>query len=217
MVFYRRPQETTKGGAAIMPRLFTGIEIPRAARDRLMLLRGETPGARWIDPENYHITLRFLGEVTDLLADEYVSLLQEMLFEPFELQLQGVGYFGSKRPRAIWAGLKPSDELKTIFRAHERAATMVGLKPETRDFVPHVTLARLSRSHIDNIATFVADHAAFSAPPFTVSRTALFSARPGGGGGPYVVEDAFPFIGEPEDLEDDEQQEDDEQFFREQQ
>ena len=56
-----------------MPRLFTGLEIPKALGETLSLLRGGLPGARWIDPENYHVTLRFIGDVDDDIADEPVS------------------------------------------------------------------------------------------------------------------------------------------------
>ena len=53
-----------------MPRLFTGLEIPREVGQTLSLLRGGLPGARWIDPENYHITLRFIGDIDDRLAHD---------------------------------------------------------------------------------------------------------------------------------------------------
>ena len=58
-----------------MPRLFTGLEIPAEIGQTLSMLRGGLPGARWIDPENYHLTLRFIGDVDDRPAHEIASLL----------------------------------------------------------------------------------------------------------------------------------------------
>ena len=58
-----------------MPRLFTGLEIPQEIGQSLSSLRGGLPGARWIDPENYHVTLRFIGDIDDYIADEIASLL----------------------------------------------------------------------------------------------------------------------------------------------
>ena len=58
-----------------MPRLFTGLEIPPQVAQSLAMMRGGLPGARWIDPENYHLTLRFIGDIDDALARDIASLL----------------------------------------------------------------------------------------------------------------------------------------------
>ncbi len=176
-----------------MPRLFTGLQIPKTHAERLMLLRGDIITARWIRPENYHITLRFLGDVDRHVASDYIARLAEMSFEPFSLTIKGVGHFGSKRAHALWAGIEPCEALTNIYEAHERAAVAVGLEHEPRKFTPHITLARLSRTRPSTIAPFLGDFADFQLPPFEVREAALFSAKPSTGGGPYVVEDVFPF------------------------
>ena len=176
-----------------MPRLFTGLEIPTAISERLMLLRGDIVTARWIAPENYHITLRFLGDVSQAVANEFTSRIEQLSFEPFQLQIKGVGHFGTKRAHALWAAFEPCEELTKVYKAHEKAAQEVGLDPETRKFTPHITLARLSRTRPQTIAPFLADFANFKPEPFTVTQAALYSAKPSTGGGPYVVEDLFPF------------------------
>ncbi len=181
-----------------MPRLFTGLQIPQSHADRLMMLRGDIVTARWIAPENYHLTLRFLGDVSRHTADDFRTRLQEIESEPFSLSIRGVGHFGSKRAHALWAAIEPCEELNELHRAHERAAIEVGLEPEPRKFTPHITLARLSRTRPSTIAPFLADYADFRLEPFEVRETALFSARPSTGGGPYVVEELFPFKQEEE-------------------
>ena len=97
-----------------MPRLFTALEIPRDAALSLSLLRGGLPGARWIDVENYHLTLRFIGDVDGHIADEIANALDRVEKPGFDLQLSGVGVFGSKKPHSIYAGVCPSPALQAL-------------------------------------------------------------------------------------------------------
>ena len=86
-----------------MPRLFTGVEIPADIGHALGMLRGGLPGARWIDPENYHLTLRFIGDVDDMIAHEVASLLGRVKRGAFDLHLEGLASFGGRKPRAVVA------------------------------------------------------------------------------------------------------------------
>jgi RNA 2',3'-cyclic 3'-phosphodiesterase len=175
-----------------MPRLFTGIELPEEIVGRLSMLRAGLSGAVWIDPENYHITMRFAGDMTDAQANDFADALAEIRFDSFDLEMSGLGSFGGNKPRALWAGIKPSLELDTLQKAHERAARLAGLPPETRNFVPHVTLARLRNVSPYAAAEYLAMHGGFFAAPFTIERFVLFSSRPNQGGGPYLVEEGYP-------------------------
>jgi len=76
-----------------MPRLFSGIEIPEAIGHRMSLLRTGLSGARWIDPANYHITLRFIGDVDGGTARDFAANLGHIEAEPFQLQFDGIGSF----------------------------------------------------------------------------------------------------------------------------
>ena len=80
-----------------MPRLFTALEIPRDAALSLSLLRGGLPGARWIDVENYHLTLRFIGDVEGHVADEIANALDRVRRRSFQLTLSGVGAWEARR------------------------------------------------------------------------------------------------------------------------
>jgi 2'-5' RNA ligase len=174
-----------------MPRLFTGLEIPSPIAARLAGLRAGLEGARWIDPENYHVTLRFLGDVDDVVASDFAAELAHIEARSFELVLDGLGSFGGKRPRSVWANVVSNDGLLGLQRAHERAARAVGLAPEPRNFKPHMTLARLRNVQARDVAVYLENNGAFLAGAFPVRRFALYSARASSGGGPYVVEDAF--------------------------
>ena len=176
-----------------MPRLFTGLEIPEAIRLRLSLIRAPLSGAKWIEAENMHITLRFVGDIDGRTADDFADALADVHARPFSLTVHGAGAFGGREPRVLWAGISAPPELDALYRAHERAARAAGLEPDPRDFRPHVTLARLRRTRPQAVARFLEENGDLRMEPFTVRRFVLLSARPGSGGGPYVVEAAYPF------------------------
>jgi 2'-5' RNA ligase len=175
-----------------MPRLFTALEIPQSAAMSLSLLRGGVPGARWIDREYYHITLRFIGDIDHRTADEVVAGFDRVRRQQFDIRLSGTGFFGSKKPHSIWAGVQPTPALMALQAEHERICQRLGLPPEPRKFTPHVTLARLRNARVEDVVHYLTGRGDFSAGPFTVSRFVLMSSRDSSGGGPYVVEEAYP-------------------------
>ncbi|MGI9383445.1 MAG: RNA 2',3'-cyclic phosphodiesterase [Methyloligellaceae bacterium] len=175
-----------------MPRLFSGIEIPTELGERLAMLRSGLSGARWIDPDNYHMTLRFIGDVDDVTGREFAAQLEQIRSDEFDLCLQGLGSFGGRRPRAVWAGIAPSDALTSLQRTHEMAARAAGLPPEGRNFTPHVTLARLRNGRAAAVAAYLEANGAFQSAPFRVDHFVLLSSRASTGGGPYVIEEAYP-------------------------
>jgi RNA 2',3'-cyclic 3'-phosphodiesterase len=175
-----------------MPRLFTALEVPRNAAMSLSLLRGGLPGARWIDVESYHITLRFIGDVDGRTADEIVDRLDRIDREEFQISLSGVGSFGSKKPHSVWAGVSPSPELNALQGEIERICQRVGLAPDPRKFMPHVTLARLRSARVDDVVHYLSGRGNFHTLPFTVGRFVLMSSKESVGGGPYLTEEVFP-------------------------
>jgi 2'-5' RNA ligase len=175
-----------------VPRLFTGIEIPPEVAARLADLRGGLPGARWIDPENHHLTVRFIGDVDMVQAEDVAEGLARVRRCAFTLRLTGVAALGSRRPHAIIAGVEASPMLSELHAEHERICQRVGLPPEGRRYTPHVTLARLRNSRDRDIAEYLTARGGFLAGPFTARRFVLFSSRDSIGGGPYIVEQAYP-------------------------
>lgn len=174
-----------------MPRLFTALEVPADVAFSLSLLRGGLPNARWIDPQNYHITLRFIGDVEDRTADEISEALARISRPSFPLALEGLGAFGSRRPHAVWVGVRQSPALKELQAEHERIMQRLGLEPERRKFAPHVTVARLRNTSGSEVAAYLALRGGFSTPAFPVGRFVLLSSRASKGGGPYLVEEAY--------------------------
>jgi 2'-5' RNA ligase len=178
-----------------MPRLFTALEIPGDAALSLSLLRGGLPGARWIDVENYHITLRFIGDVEGHVADEIANALDRVRRPSFPVQLSGVGAFGGKKPHSVWAGVEPSSEMSALQAEIERICQRIGLPAEPRKYTPHVTLARLRNTSPAEVAHYLSARGNFSAAPFRAGRFVLMSSRDSVGGGPYVIEEAWPLAG----------------------
>jgi len=179
-----------------MPRLFTALEIPRDAALSLSLLRGGLPGARWIDVENYHLTLRFIGDVEGHVADEIANALDRVDRPSFQMTLSGVGAFGGKKPHAVWAGVAASPDLTALQGEIDRICQRLGLPADPRKFSPHVTLARLRNSSPLDVAQYLSARGNFAALPFRVGRFVLMSSRDSVGGGPYIVEEAWPLVGE---------------------
>jgi 2'-5' RNA ligase len=175
-----------------MPRLFTALEIPRDAALSLSLLRGGLPGARWIDVENYHLTLRFIGDVEGHVADEIANALDRVRRRSFQLTLSGVGAFGSKKPHALWAGATASPDLNALQAEIERICQRLGLPADARKFMPHVTIARLRNVSPAEVAAYLSARGNFRASPFRIPRFVLMSSKDSVGGGPYVVEEAWP-------------------------
>lgn len=178
-----------------MPRLFTGIEIPEQIAQGLSMLRGGVPGARWIDPGNYHMTLRFIGDVDGAMGRDIMQMLGGVRRTGFDIVLDRLDQFGGRKPRAVFAGAGPNPALFELQAELERLLQRIGLPPESRKFAPHVTLARLRDSSAHQVADYLASRALFRAPPFRVSRFVLFSSKASSGGGPYVVEAAYPLLG----------------------
>lgn len=129
-------------------RLFVAIElreeVREAIRELIARLKPLARDARWVHPEGMHITLKFIGHVAeDQLDPIRVALAQVSSPGPVELRFRGVGFFpNDRRPRVIWCGVEASPNLAQLAKDIESALEPLGIVPESRDFVPHLTLAR---------------------------------------------------------------------------
>ena len=175
-----------------MPRLFTGLELPETVVGQIALARGGVVGARWLEPEDYHVTLRFVGDVDTRTAHDIAETLDEIRRPTARVQFDGLGWFGGDKPRQLVARIKAEPSLMDLQAEQERRLRRIGLPPETRKFMPHVTLARLRGVGPRAVADYLASRGILAVEAFTAERFVLFSAREGSGGGPYIVEAAYP-------------------------
>ena len=175
-----------------MPRLFTALELPGVVVAQLVLARGGVVGARWIEPEDYHVTLRFIGDIDARTARDVTEILGDIRRPKTAVRFDQLSWFGGDKPRAIVAKVKTDPALMDLQAEQERRLRRIGIEPETRKYTPHVTLARLRGVRQAAVAGYLAERGALIANSFTCERFVLYSAREGSGGGPYVVEAAYP-------------------------
>lgn len=162
-------------------RLFVALELPAALRQRLAIMAGGgIPGARWVPPENYHLTLRFIGEMPGYRAEEIDQALAALKAPGFALTLAGVGTFNKGgRSVSLWVGMERNPALDHLQSKIETALQRCGLEPERRRFSPHITLARLDNAPEAKLAAFVQANNLFRAEPIAVEHFTLFSSRLG--------------------------------------
>ena len=175
-----------------MPRLFTGLEVPPSLAHELGMLRGGLSGARWIDEANYHITLRFVGDIDHATARDIFYELRRVRRRPVPVALGELSFFGSDRPRSLIVKVQPGPEIMELQADHERIMRRVGLPPETRKFTPHVTLARLRNASSMAVADYLGVRGFMKPRRYVADQFVLFSSRDSTGGGPYVTEAEYP-------------------------
>jgi len=131
-------------------RLFVALDIPETARAALVECSAQLAktcgGPRWVRLEGAHVTLKFIGEVPDELAENIRLALAEIHdLPPVDLRFEGLGFFpNAKRPRVLWAGIEAGPALAELAAAVAGRLAPLGIEGEAREFRPHVTLARLS-------------------------------------------------------------------------
>lgn len=177
-----------------MIRLFVGLALPETHRQHLNIISHGIPGARWVASENLHITLRFIGEVDEDVAEDLAQALSRVSAKPFEITLKELGTFGEP-PHAIWTGVKdePVGALAALQANIESALVRQGLEPEHRKYTPHVTLAYCKKSPVGRVAQYLESSADVQLTPFMVTGFSIFQShlRPEGAEYSRVVEFDF--------------------------
>lgn len=161
-----------------MNRLFVAIELPEDVKDELVGIAFGVPGARWVDPDTLHLTLRFLGEVNGTVAADLGTRLAKLKTEPFPIRLADIGFFPPRGPAEnLWVGVEKSEPLEQLRKTIDGHATRLGIEPDRRKWVPHVTLARLDDAPESRLARFAAEHSLYKSRWFDVEQLTLYSSR----------------------------------------
>lgn len=178
-----------------MIRLFVGIGLPEDIRARLAGLCGGVPGARWVAPENLHLTLRFIGEVPEGEAEDIHHALVGVRTRRFDMNLSGMGHFETgSEVRALWVRVEKSSELMALQARIESALVRIGVEREERRFTPHITLCRLKDTPLQRVSTFLAHNNMFRAGPVPVDSFSLFSSYRRADGPIYQEEAEYPLL-----------------------
>ena len=182
-----------------MYRLFVAIAPPDAVRARLQGLCAGLPGARWVAPEQMHLTLRFIGAADGAAQRDIADALGEVDVACFSVQLEGVGHFPPRgRAKVLWAGVAPNPALIALRDQVEATLVRHGFAPEGRNYAPHVTLARFrTGARAPLVAAYLAHHGLFQAAPFEVAAFHLVSSHLTPSGAHYAIEASYPLRGAP--------------------
>ena len=184
-----------------MMRLFVALDLPRALRTRLSFLCGGLPGVRWVQPENYHVTLRFIGELPVWRAEEVDHALANIRAPGFELTLAGVGAFNKAgRVSSLYIGIDRNPALEHLQTKVERALQAAGVEGERRRYIPHVTMARLEGARSEGVpeakvAGWVQSHNLFRSTPVPIEHFTLFSSMLGKEQAAYCPEAEYELTG----------------------
>jgi 2'-5' RNA ligase len=179
-----------------MPRLFVAVPMPEDVVADLERLAIGLPGIRWADPDQFHLTLRFIGEVEPPLFYEIGEALAGVAHPPFDLVLQGLGTFPPRgEPHTLWAGVAESEPLQALRRRIERALRAAGVGPEKRQWQPHVTLGRIREPLPEaRFGSWLARRSLFRTAPFPVSSFDLVSSVLRADGPEHAVEASYDFV-----------------------
>ncbi|MDE2501097.1 MAG: RNA 2',3'-cyclic phosphodiesterase [Alphaproteobacteria bacterium] len=172
-------------------RLFVAVALPDEIARSLGMLQNGVPGARWQTRDQLHLTLRFIGEVDGQDAGVVDDALTTIAAPTFPAELKGVGAFGGKHPRALWAGVATSEALHHLHSKIESALHRVGMEGDGRKYTPHVTLAKLKGTQYGHVIDFLTDHALYASVPFTVANFILYSSQLTANGSIYRVEKSY--------------------------
>jgi len=172
-----------------MHRLFVAIEPPVAVRDRLLGSMGGVSGARWQRDDQLHLTLRFVGEVDRHRAQDIAAVLGSVAVTPFELALAGTGSFDRRgRVDSLWVGVTPFEAVHALHNKVNQALRRVGVAPDGRAFLPHITLARFGRSS-GPVGGFAA--ATLGGTTFVVDGFALYESTLTSDGADYRIVERY--------------------------
>ena len=175
-----------------MIRLFVAVDLPASVRRELASLCVGVPAAKWVRPEQMHLTVRFIGEVDGGRFEDIAMGLGGIVLPEMELQVAGVGSFGDRRgANVLWAGATPVEAVTRLHDKIESRLARIGVERDRRKFHPHVTLARLNGARDHRVAKFLGDNAGFTTPPFVAREFGLYSSFLAQSGAIHRLEAAY--------------------------
>jgi len=177
-----------------MTRLFVAICLPEEVRNSLGSLQLGLANVRWIPNESLHLTVRFIGEVSTLDAEDIVGALGQIRTPPFEVRFGELGSFSSgNRIRSLWVGLEETGNLENLKRSVDRRLTNVGVGPDSRKYIPHVTLGRVE-SRLSNLNQFLNWTSLVLHPAVKVDQFVLLESRLSKSGSKYIPVQTYSLV-----------------------
>ncbi len=174
------------------PRLFVAIRFPEPVLEALEDIAFGVADASWNPSEQYHLTLRFVGDPSPLSIRDVARALREVQAEPFTLDLRGTGHFPLRGfPETLWVGVAENPALSSLQRRVEAALRRAGLPPEGRNFHPHVTLANVKGCDPREVGEFQVANGLFRLDGIEVTEFHLCSSVLRPEGAEHTVEESY--------------------------
>ncbi|MEM7236507.1 MAG: RNA 2',3'-cyclic phosphodiesterase [Pseudomonadota bacterium] len=171
-----------------MIRAFVALTLPPALHETLEGLQSGLAIGRVVPPENFHLTLAFLGTHPRPVLEDLHLVLEQISLPAFDISIAGLGVFGGRSPRALYADIAASPELSLLRSRIHAAAREAGIQPDSRKFLPHITLARFSGpggQDLADLERFVARRIETRAGPFRIGAVGLYRSHLGAGAPVY--------------------------------
>jgi len=178
-----------------MPRLFIALEIPELGRDALSQLQWELDDAHWRDPDGFHLTLSFLGDLDPAAMEDVITWLSEIDAKTFDMALSGAGCFGGAEPHSVWVGVERNEALERLQKKIDHRLRAEGVHLDRRKFAPHVTLASVRAVEPHSVHRFTTSHSLFRFGPFPVEAFHLYESLRGKDYATYEIVASFALTG----------------------
>jgi 2'-5' RNA ligase len=187
-------------------RFFVALQIPTAVRESLTRLlsqlrsvsaEAKDKSARWVRPENLHVTLKFIGEAApEKLAGIQNALATIRSSAPVSISFHGLGFFpNEKHPRIFWAGMDASPNLQALAADVEQSLEPLGFPREQRAFAPHLTLARFEPSHLhEKLRAFIQENSSRNFGAHVTGEFHLIESKLKSSGAEYTTLQSFRFV-----------------------
>ncbi|WP_273759780.1 RNA 2',3'-cyclic phosphodiesterase [Bartonella sp. ML70XJBT.G] len=175
-----------------MSRLFSALKIPQQTTQALISLQNGLPNAQWISPKNFHITLSFFGEVESAVADELMRAFNTIKLPPFMSQIKGFDVFGpEKASHTLVVRIEPCETLNLLHEKMQAIRNSLSLTPDEKQFIPHITVARLLDIKPEDLPSYLSSRGNFSFPPFEVNHFVLLLSLSPSSDAPYIVKGSW--------------------------
>ncbi len=180
-----------------LTRAFVALWPPEAMAEALVAAQRGLPFGRLVPEENLHVTLAFLGDLSEAELEAAHEALAGIAGPAPQVSVEGIGTFGGARPRALWAAVPREAGLIALQSGVTRRLRAAGVAPEARKFVPHITLARFRHGTVEdaNLQRFIADRAGLRLAPAAVPAFSLVASTLGPGGAVYEDLVQYPLLG----------------------
>ncbi|MEA2012715.1 MAG: RNA 2',3'-cyclic phosphodiesterase [Verrucomicrobiota bacterium] len=156
-------------------RIFTAIPIPAKLRQFIIEKNVPISGTKWIVTENLHITLRFIGKVSEEDFLKIKEAFHKIPFSPFSVKISDIGIFGSKKsPRIIWRGIKPEEKIIEMKKSIDEILYSLRIEKEKRSYRPHITIGRIKQSGGKKKKDFLEKNIPFTQKNFLLIRFVCF-------------------------------------------